>query len=61
MLSGKVPFQVLGPDRATKIMDRIKGGQFSMQSKEWSVVSESAKLLIRGTRPLLSSCRLQMI
>lgn len=48
MLSGKVPFQVTGPDKASKIMDRIRGGQFTMEGSEWNIVSETAKQLIAG-------------
>lgn len=48
MLSGKVPFQGFGTDRASKIMDRIKGGQFTMSGPEWDVVSDNAKQLIQG-------------
>ena len=49
MLSGKVPFQSSHRDRsAESIMNRIKGGEFSMKGKEWESVSDAAKTLIRG-------------
>ena len=48
MLSGRVPFQVSGPDKASKIMDRIKVGMFSLKGAVWNVVSESAKDIIKG-------------
>jgi len=51
MLSGRVPFQGAGPDRASQTMDRIKGGMFSMAGAEWTVVSDTAKDIIRGEWP----------
>lgn len=60
MLSGSVPFQVAGPDKASKIMDRIKGGRFSFKGAVWNVVSESAKEIIKGELHLPSWCDLLM-
>ena len=55
MLSGSVPFQVAGPDKASKIMDRIKGGRFSFKGAVWNVVSESAKDIIKGKWMMVNS------
>ena len=61
MLSGKVPFQSSHRDRtAESIMNRIKGGEFSMKSKEWDSVSEPAKRLIRGLLTVDHTLRLTM-
>ena len=61
MLSGKVPFQSSHRERtAESIMNRIKGGEFSMKSKEWDSVSEPAKRLIRGLLTVDHTLRLTM-
>lgn len=51
MLIGRPPFQASGPENnnnAVDIMKRIKGGEFSMDSPEWSRVSDEAKKIIQG-------------
>ena len=56
MLSGRVPFQVSGPDKASKIMDRIKVGMFSLKGAVWNVVSDSAKDIIKGNKLSVLGC-----
>ena len=50
MLTGKPPFQGqrCDDDAAADITQRIKGGQFRMDTEEWDVVSDEAKKLIKG-------------
>ncbi|KAK2190843.1 hypothetical protein NP493_66g02001 [Ridgeia piscesae] len=49
MLSGRVPFQSHSREgTAAAIMEKIKGGEFSLSGPEWASVSESAKKLIQG-------------
>ena len=48
MLSGKAPFQSSSNDSAADIMSRIKGGEFSLNGKEWEAVSDQAKQVIQG-------------
>ena len=49
MLSGKAPFQGQSrDDNATSIIERIKGGEFSLRGPEWNYVSDDAKSLIQG-------------
>lgn len=50
MLSGRAPFQSHSLENdATAIIERIKGGEFSLQGPEWDFVSDEAKSLIQGT------------
>ncbi len=50
MLSGKAPFQSSSHRdcSAAAIMERIKGGEFNTNCKEFELVSEPAKKLIEG-------------
>lgn len=58
MLSGRAPFQSYSVENdATAIIERIKGGEFSLQGPEWDFVSDEAKSLIQGT----TSFRIVMI
>ena len=49
MLSGKAPFQSNSRDATPSvIMERIRGGEFNLDGKEWNLVSEEAKEIIQG-------------
>ena len=49
MLSGRVPFQRHSREgNAAAIMEKIKGGEFSLDGPEWESVSDAAKKLIQG-------------
>lgn len=49
MLSGKVPFQATSNgEKVSAIMERIKGGHFSVSGPEWDVVTDAAKKVIQG-------------
>ncbi|RWS28116.1 ribosomal protein S6 kinase-like protein [Leptotrombidium deliense] len=49
MLSGRAPFQSYSREaNAAVIMERIKEGEFSFSSPQWSLVSNKAKEVIRG-------------
>ena len=61
MLSGKAPFQRSSrDDSAAAIMQRIKGGEFKVNSTEWGSVSEEAKKIIKGLLTVDPSKRLTM-
>jgi ribosomal protein S6 kinase alpha-5 len=61
MLSGQVPFRGSSRDySAATIMERIRGGEFSMSGDAWDGVSDQAKKIIKGLLTVDCSQRLTM-
>ena len=57
MLSGRAPFRGQSRDASVAtIMQRIKEGEFSVNGKEWSHVSDEAKRIIQGNPTALRRC-----
>ncbi|ELU01154.1 hypothetical protein CAPTEDRAFT_1743 [Capitella teleta] len=61
MLSGKAPFSTSSRhDRAVAIMQRIRGGEFSLEGEPWENVSTQGKRLLQGLLTVDPKKRLTM-